>query len=242
MLRRFRSDPLVGNTLALFALLFAVGGTSAYAANEWTGENIVDESITGGDVRGKLGTSTVPAVNGTLGSADISGQAANAATSQPFVDGSLTGDDLANNSVIGQDIKDATLTGFDVSDNSLNSVDVAGLGPADISGLTGVNVANNALSGDDINDFSLSSPLLRNRTFRSATSVSDSTNTKSVSVACPTGTSPIGGGAQPLGTGFNATALRATVMTSNGWFAAAREVTFTSTAWSLQVYVICANT
>ena len=37
--------------------LLALGGGAAYAANEWTGRNIKDETLTGADIRGKAATS-----------------------------------------------------------------------------------------------------------------------------------------------------------------------------------------
>jgi len=47
------------------AVFLALGGTSAYAVNEWTGANIKDETLTGADVKGRSG------LNGTLTGADL---------------------------------------------------------------------------------------------------------------------------------------------------------------------------
>ena len=50
MLRgRFRR-PSHTTIVAYLGLFVALGGTSAYAANEWTGSNVVDGSLTGQDV------------------------------------------------------------------------------------------------------------------------------------------------------------------------------------------------
>lgn len=92
--------------LALFLVL--TGGT-AWAVDEWTGANIVNESLTGADVRGKGGTSSTAAVNGSLSTHDISGQAANEANGTPFVDGTLTTFDIKNESLFGQDIVESSL-------------------------------------------------------------------------------------------------------------------------------------
>jgi len=70
---------------------------------------VVDESLTGVDIKGKNGTSTTASVNGTLTGADISGQAANPSVGQPFVDGSLTTADTKNNTLTGADINESTL-------------------------------------------------------------------------------------------------------------------------------------
>ena len=37
------------NVVAYIALFFAMGGTGAYAVNEWTGSNIKNETLTGAD-------------------------------------------------------------------------------------------------------------------------------------------------------------------------------------------------
>jgi hypothetical protein len=88
----------------MLALFLALGGTSAYAINEWTGANIVDESLTGSDVRGKAGTGTTPAVNGSLTTNDIAGQPANGANGTPFIDGTLTQWDIKNDSLGAADL------------------------------------------------------------------------------------------------------------------------------------------
>jgi hypothetical protein len=74
------------NAVGFLALFVALGGTSAYAVNEWNGSNIQDETLTGADVRGKPATATAPAVNG-----------------------SLSGWDIGDNSLQGRDIAEPTL-------------------------------------------------------------------------------------------------------------------------------------
>src|SRR3954451_9607806 len=104
MCSKLRSHLTYSNVIATLALFFAVGGTSAYAINEWTGANIKDESLTGADVRGVNGTSTVKGVNGGLGGADVSGQPSIASSGQAAVNGSLTGYDIADGSLRGVDV------------------------------------------------------------------------------------------------------------------------------------------
>ena len=64
----------------VLALILVLAGGTAYAANEWTGTNIIDESLTGADVKGSSA-----------------------------VDGTLTGLDLRANSLRGDDIAEASL-------------------------------------------------------------------------------------------------------------------------------------
>jgi hypothetical protein len=138
MLARMRSH-VRQNVVGYLALFVALGGTSAYAANEWTGTNIVDESLTGADVRGKPGTSSTPSVNGSLTTHEIAGQPANAANGSPFIQGSLTTWDIA----------DGTLRSADVSDNSLAAGDLAP------SSVNTSEVADNSLGGADVLESSL---------------------------------------------------------------------------------------
>src|SRR4051794_10980384 len=107
------------NVVAYIALFIALGGTSAYAANEWTGTNIVDESLTGADVKGADATSSVAGTNGSLTGADIAGQPASAPVGQPFINGSLTTWDIRDNSLSGRDVKDGSLKDEDVGKFSL---------------------------------------------------------------------------------------------------------------------------
>ena len=90
------------NAVAYLALFVALGGTSAYAANEWNSSNIQDETLTGADIRGKNPTPTVAGVNGTRSTRRRRqpGSRRSADTvNQPYVNGSLSGWDIADNSL-----------------------------------------------------------------------------------------------------------------------------------------------
>src|SRR3954471_16745150 len=101
MFSRIKARLSFANVTSVLALFFAVGGTSAYAVNEWTGANVQDETLTGADVRGTDGTSTTAAVNGSLTGADIAGQQAIPSLGQPFKTGSLTTWDVKDNTLGG---------------------------------------------------------------------------------------------------------------------------------------------
>jgi hypothetical protein len=94
MLRKLRSRLTYANVMSTLAVFLALGGVSAYAANEWTGDNIVDGSLTGADI-----------FNNTVSGADIT-------------NGSLTGADVFDNTIGGADITNGSLTGADVADTS----------------------------------------------------------------------------------------------------------------------------
>ena len=109
MLRKLRRRLSFANVTSLLALFVALGGTSAYAANEWNGSNIQDESLTGADIRGKGNTATVAGVNGSITGVDIGGQRAVPSLGQPYVDGSITGADIGDDTLQGGDIAESTL-------------------------------------------------------------------------------------------------------------------------------------
>lgn len=108
--------------MAMAALFLALTTGTVYAANEWTGANIVDESLTGADVRGKYTAGTTRAVNGTITGADISGQAENAAIGQAYYNGTVTTWDISDNTVRSRDVEDGGIKGADVLESSLGQV------------------------------------------------------------------------------------------------------------------------
>jgi hypothetical protein len=126
------------NAVAYLALFVALGGTSAYAANEWTGANIVDESLTGADIK-----------NGAVASRDVTNE-------------SLTGADVTNATLDGNDVRDSSLTGADVAPGGLHGTDVADGSLVDLDianeSLTGGDIKNDRLTGDDINESTLNLP------------------------------------------------------------------------------------
>jgi hypothetical protein len=146
MLSRLRTRLTYANVTATLALFVALGATSAYAINEWTGANIVDESLTGADVRGSDGTDTTRAVNGSLTSADIAGQPANSGTGQPYVNGSLTTWDLADNSLMSRDVHDDSLKGVDIKDGSVAGNDMQR------DSVTGSEIAPDAIDQSELAD------------------------------------------------------------------------------------------
>jgi hypothetical protein len=108
--------------MAMMALFLALTTGAVYAANEWTGANIVDESLTAADVRGKSASGTTPGVNGSLGTAEIAGQPNVVAAGQPYINGSLTTWDIADSAIRGRDVLDGTITGDDVDESSLGQM------------------------------------------------------------------------------------------------------------------------
>jgi hypothetical protein len=74
------------------------------------------------------------------------------------------------------------------------------------------------------------------------TTSSDSTNSKSLLVSCPSSKKAVGGGARVLGNGASRVSIVASFPDSSGtqWDAGAVEVVATAQTWQLQAYALCA--
>jgi hypothetical protein len=74
-------------------------------------------------------------------------------------------------------------------------------------------------------------------------SASNSGNSKTVIVTCPSGKKPIGGGARVIGTGASVVSITENFPDSDSihWNAKANEVVATAQSWQLQAYALCAT-
>jgi hypothetical protein len=130
LLAGIRSKLTFSNAMAATAVFLVLVTGTAYAANQFTGDDIVDGSLTGAD----LATNTVTGANihnSTIRSVDI-------------LDGTVTGADILDGTVTGADISNSTVTGADVLDGTLTGADTLN------SSLTGSDVAEFSLSNEDV--------------------------------------------------------------------------------------------
>jgi hypothetical protein len=109
MLGRLTSRLTFANVCSCLALFVALGTGGAYAANTIGSADVVDDSLTGADIKGHRATSTSPFVNGSLTGYDIA-------------DRSLRADDLAGDAVTGDKVPDSSLTGSDINESTLRTV------------------------------------------------------------------------------------------------------------------------
>ena len=99
MLRKLFRRLTYANVMSTIAVFGVLAGGTAYAANEWTGANIVDGSLTGADVYDNT-ISGNDITNNSVASADVKDQSLNTFDVSTFlgadiVDGSLTSADVA---------------------------------------------------------------------------------------------------------------------------------------------------
>ena len=139
MFGRIRTRLTYANVVSSFALFIALTTGTVYAANEWTGVNIVDGSLTAVDLK-----------IGTIGTARIQDNSLQAVDLAPD---SVTSSELATDSVTATEIADSSIDGGEVVDNSLGSVDLApgSVGTSEISdgSVSGTDIANATITATD---------------------------------------------------------------------------------------------
>jgi hypothetical protein len=229
-----------------------VGYLALFVANEWTGANIVDESLTGADVRGKAGTSTTPSVNGSLTTHEIAGQPANAANGSPFVQGSLTTWDIADGTLRSADVLDNSLGAADLAPNSVNTSKVANneIRSADVrddtfpdGGLTSADLAE-----DSVGRSEFQFGVLQDHTRPwSASTLDNSTSVKELQVSCPLaayGEEVTGGGfviAGPSGENVPSVVVQRSYAVNDSTWLVRAVATSGSPTWHLTVIANCAQ-
>ena len=107
---KLRSRLTYANVTATLALVIAVAGGTAYAANTIGSEDIIDESILSKDIEnGQVKTADIG--NNQIRSADV--------RDDTLANGGLGTADIADDSLSGDDVLDDSLTGADVGDHTL---------------------------------------------------------------------------------------------------------------------------
>jgi hypothetical protein len=150
MVRWIRARLSYANVTSTLALFLALGTGTAYAANEWTGENIVDQSLTAADLQ--IGTI------GTLRVQDNSLQAIDLATdsvgASEIATDAVGPTEVANNSIDGGEIVDNSLLAADLAGSSVGSSEIAtgAVGAAEIvAGAVGASeIASNSVTSADL--------------------------------------------------------------------------------------------
>jgi hypothetical protein len=144
MLGRLRPRS-VYDVMAALAFFVALAGGTAYAANEWTGANVVDGSLTGADIK-----------DGTVSGADVTNESLTTTDIKNF---SLGNGDFLTGSVDSRAVTDNSLTNADIKDFSLGNGDFL-TGSVDSRAVT-----DNSLTGSDIAESTLQLPPTTTATF-----------------------------------------------------------------------------
>ena len=181
-MRRLRSRLTYANVMSTLAVVLALGGGVAYAANTVFSSDIVngqvkaadiatgavqDDEIAAGAVKtGEIATNQVRAAD--IGPDQINGSkvADQGLSGVDILDSSVSSADLATNSVLSEEVLDNTLTADDLATNSVGFFELAGDAVASFS------VINHSLRGRDVGEaefvtFNASMPAVSARTCNS---------------------------------------------------------------------------
>lgn len=206
MLRRIRAGLTYSNVMSTIAVFLALGGGAAYAANEWNGDNIQDETLTGADILGSAPTLQQDFVDGSLETWDIK----NGSIFPVDIADNLLGpadialvgaDEIGNNAVGGDEVQDGSLGGGEIANDSLDGLDIQNLNGSDIANdsldgfdvnnLTGLDVADGTIGPEDLapgaRGFTRHVTRARQGSLRRG-------ERESLSVECPAGWRAVGGG------------------------------------------------
>lgn len=176
MLGRIRAYLTYSNVMSTIAVVFAVGGASAYAANHLPSNSVTSKAIKNGQVKTKdLRNNAVSAAklaNGAVTGPKIANQAvgigkiednavtagqiaSNAVTSGKIAANAVTAGKIADNAVTTNQIANGAVTGGKIADNAVstgkiadNAVTAAKLAANSVSGL--VQVVDGTITGSDV--------------------------------------------------------------------------------------------
>lgn len=136
------------NVVSMMALFVALATGGAYAANEWTGDNIVNGSLTTADYK-----------NDDIRGEDVRNE-------------NLTNADILDGTLLGGDIRNGTLGTNDYGDNSIDTLDITNgtITGNDIAAasITGGRLAPNGITTGHIFDGEVYSADIRDETLTSA--------------------------------------------------------------------------
>jgi hypothetical protein len=196
--QHFRTNPAIGNSLALVALFIALGGVGyaslipkntvgkkqiktngvgalEIAAGAVGSEEIADGSVSGADIG-----------DGAVGLADLG---ANSVNGGKVVNGSLLGEDVSDGTLDGNDIGDGTIGLADLGADSVDSSKVAD------GTLTGDDVLNGTLTGGDVVPGTFLGGRVTVQFTQAAADLANGAET-SIDVHCLDGQIALGGGAR----------------------------------------------
>jgi len=225
----FKKHLSLANVLSCTALFVALGG-SAYAAvnlrpSQVRTVNLAKEAVTQQKLHGNSVTSG-KIVNGQVINRDIA-------------NGAVSSTKLANGSVIAGKIKAEAVTAKKLAKKSVSATT---LGPEAVSN---AKIETGAVSIAKLAP-TLYSSIVKNVSYVTASSPSNSDTEKTATAECPAGKEAIGGGARIIGattkTVVNETAPALSGTGAHfGWYASGREVAEESGNWYVSAFAICAE-
>jgi trimeric autotransporter adhesin len=181
MFRRIRAHLTYANVMSTIAVVFAIGGASAYAANHLANNSVTSKAIKNGQVKtkdlhngavtsAKIGKGAVTEgklANGAVTGPKIANQAVgvgqiapNAITNGQIANGAVSGSQIANGAVTTIKLANGAVVTGDIANNAVTTAKIPDgavtnpkLAPNSVSGL--VQIIDGTVTGSDIIENSL---------------------------------------------------------------------------------------
>jgi hypothetical protein len=241
----------VANVLAYLALFVALGG-GAYAATAMLpNKSVKTRHLANGVVTAqKLRNGAVTRAKIRNGAVVGEKLAIGAVGSNQILDGAIRSRDLGGGVVTGGKLKDGAVSTSKLDDGAVKTDKIAN------GDVTNAKLGGDSVSAGKIQDGavtasklapSLNAQLVKDVSYVTATSPSDSVSPKTVKAECPAGKQVIGGGGKVVAPTFESIAVTESAPIANAeakrnaWSATARELGAEDTIWSVEAYAICAQ-
>ncbi|HEX9966810.1 MAG TPA: hypothetical protein VGB06_02575 [Solirubrobacterales bacterium] len=229
------------NAVACMALFVALG-SSAYAVTAaLPKKSVKTKHLAQGVVTTtKLRNGAVTAAKIRNGAVTAQKIAAGAVGSTQLLDGGVRSGDLGGGVVTTGKLKDGAVTSDKLG---TSAVTAAKLGA---DAVTTGKIADGAVTAGKLAP-TFSAQLVKDISYVTATSASDSESAKTAKAECPAGKQVVGGGAKIVADTFESIAVTESAPIANAetkrtaWSATARELGAEATEWAVEAYAICAT-
>lgn len=237
--KHFKKHLSFANAIACLALFVALGGSAVAVTAALPKKSVKTKHLAQGVVTTtKLRNGAVTAAkirNGAVTGAKI---AAGAVGSTQLLDGGVRSADLGGGVVTTGKLKDGAVTSDKLASSAVTTQKLAA------DSVTAGKLADGAVSASKLAP-SFSAQLVKDVSYVTAASATDSEQEKTVKAECPAGKQAIGGGAKAGPAEAVAVTESAPLVDASGkrvaWSATAREIVPDAAEWAVEAYAICAT-
>jgi hypothetical protein len=174
MVRRIRAHLTYANVMSTIAVLFAIGGASAYAASHLPNNSVTSKTIKNGQVKTKdIHNNAVTAAKIAKGAVTGPKIAAGAVGTGQLAAGAVTTGQIANNAVSTGQIANNAVTSGKIGPNAVSTGQIAD------NAVTGTKIADNAVTTGKITDGAVTNSKLAANSVSGLVQVVDGTITGS---------------------------------------------------------------
>ncbi len=250
-MKHFKKHLSFANVIACLALFVALGGSAVAVTAMLPQKSVKTKHLAQGVVTTtKLRNGAVTAAKIRNGAVTAQKIGADAVGSTQLLDGSVRSGDLGGGVVTTGKLKDGAVTSDKLANGDVTSDKLAN------SAVTTQKLATDSVTTGKLADGavtatklapSFSAQLVKDVSYVTGTSASDSESPKTAKAECPAGKQVLGGGEKIVSEAFESISIveSAPVASADGkrqvWSVTAREVGAEASIWSVEAYAICAT-